>query len=348
MSQFGEGEVRPVKAHPPSGEENGKHSYFKRNGRIVFTLLVVLVFVGLAPLATVAWKLIDINREALTTSQQEYQLLLVSSMAHEIDIYIEGLDSQLVRVAQTLGGAVRRSGSGKQDEIRKILADVVDERMPYLHYTHFRGQAAQSISQGNLPESLEPVFALGLRDTAAGMVSTAKSRPDHAILSEPILLDTKPVRAVLVASAPVVSGGRFRGVLSALVDLQLVWDAVVARNRTGHLVFALDGNGRVVTSTNPAAALPGKDLSNSTELVSRFLSGAGRARETMPFIEEIDGEQRHYLGSYEVTGLGWGLFVQAELQDVYHPVRSMMKSTMAWALGALGPVSYTHLTLPTN
>jgi len=325
-----------LNSQPLQPAESTDRSSFKRNGRIVFTLLAVLVFVGLVPLATVAWKLIDINREALTTAQQEYQLLLVSSMAHEIDIHVAGLNSELVRVAQTLGGAVRRSGSGKQDEVRRILADVVDDRMPYLRYTHFSGQAAESISQGSLPESLEPIFASGLRDTAAGMVSTAKSRPDNAILSDPILLQTTPKQAVLVASAPVVSGGRFRGVLSALVDLQSVWHSVVDRNRTGHLVFALDGSGQVIASTNPVAISPGQDLSSSSDLVSRFLSGEGRARETMPFVKETAGSQRHYLGSYEVTGLGWGLFVQAELGDVYHPVRTMMKSTIAWALGALG------------
>jgi HD-GYP domain-containing protein (c-di-GMP phosphodiesterase class II) len=302
----------------------------------VFTLLAVLAFVGLTPLASVAWKLIVINREALTTAHQEYQLLLVSSMAHEIDIYVEGLDSQLVRVAQTLGGAVRRSGSENQDEIRRILADVVDERMPYLRYTHFRGQAAHSISQGNLPENLEPLFASGLRETAAGMVSSSRGRLDNAILSDPIVLGGMPRQAVMVASAPVVSGGNFRGVLSALVDLQRVWNAVVARNRTGHVVFALDGNGLVIASTNPMVVGPGQDLSDSSELVTRFISGEGRARETMPFVKEVDGSERHYLGSYEVTGLGWGLFVQAELHEVYHPVRSMMKSTIAWALGALG------------
>jgi HD-GYP domain-containing protein (c-di-GMP phosphodiesterase class II) len=336
MSLTEGGDRRVVKSPNPQTEESGGRSHFKRNSRIVFTLLAVLVFVGLVPLATVAWKLIDINREALTTSQQEYQLLLVSSMAHEIDIHVEGLDSELVRVAQTLGGAVRRSGSGKQEEIRRILADVVDKRMPYIRYTHFRGQEAESISQGSMPESLEPVFTSGLRETAAGMVSTVKSRPDHAILSDPVLLDSIPRQAVMVASAPVVSGGRFRGVLSALVDLQRVWNAVVARNRTGHLVFALDRSGQVIASTNPVTISPGQDLRNSSALISRFLSGEGRARETIPFMKEIEGSEHQFLGSYEVTGLGWGLFVQAELQDVYHPVSSMMRSTMAWALGALG------------
>jgi HD-GYP domain-containing protein (c-di-GMP phosphodiesterase class II) len=324
-----------VSCQPPATADGAERSYFKRNGRIVFTLLAVLVFAGLVPLATVSWKLIDINREALATSQQEFQLLLVSSMAHEIDIHVEGLDSELVRVAQTLSGAVRRSGSADKDEIRRILAGVVDERMPYLRYTSFRGQAAESISAGALPYTLEPIFAAGLRETAAGLVQRAKSRPDHAILSDPILLDTSPRQAVMVASAPVVSGGRFRGVLSALVDLQRVWNAVVARNRTGHLVFALDGSGRVFASTNPVVIGPGEDASES-DLAARFLSGEGRALETMPFAREVDGSERHHLGSYGVTSQGWGIFVQAELEDVYHPVQSMIKSTMTWAAVALG------------
>jgi hypothetical protein len=324
-----------VSSKPPAAADGAERSYFKRNGRIVFTLLAVLVFVGLVPLATVSWKLIDINREALATSQQEFQLLLVSSIAHEIDIHVEGLDSELVRVAQTLSGAVRRSGSADKDEMNRILAGVVDERMPYLRYTSFRGQAAESISQGALPYTLEPIFAAGLRETAADLVQQSKSRPDHAILSGPILLDTSPRQAVMVASAPVVSGGRFRGVLSALVDLQRVWNAVVARNRTGHLVFALDGSGRVIASTNPVLIGPGEDAGES-ELAARFLSGDGRARETMPFVKEVDGSERQYLGSYGVTGQGWGVFVQAELDDVYHPVRSMINSTTTWAVAALG------------
>jgi HD-GYP domain-containing protein (c-di-GMP phosphodiesterase class II) len=329
-----------VSSKPPAAADGAERSYFKRNGRIVFTLLAVLVFVGLVPLATVSWKLIDINREALATSQQEFQLLLVSSIANEIDIHVEGLDSELVRVAQTLGGVVRRSGSANKDEIRRILGGVVDERMPYLRFTSFSGQAAESISQGALPYTLEPVFASGLRETAADLVRQAKKRPDHAILSDPILLDTLPRQAVLVASAPVVSGGRFRGVLSALVDLQRVWNAVAARNRSGHLVFAMDGSGRVFASTNPVLIGPGQEAGES-DLTARFLSGDGRARETMPFTREVDGSQRNYLGSYGVTSQGWGVFVQAELDDVYHPVRSMINSTMinsttTWAMVALG------------
>lgn len=318
-----------------SSREGAESPAFTRKGRIVFTLLAVLVFIGLAPLATVAWKLIDINREALTTAQQEYQLLLASSISHEVDVHVQGFDSQLVRVAQTLGGTVRRSGPGREEEIRRTLVEVVDERILYLRYTYFRGSAASSISEGDLPANLEPIFAAGLRDAAEILAQTAQSRPEQAIMSSPILLDSHPTRAVLVVSAPVVSRGRFRGVLSALVDLQRVWDAVVARNRTGHEVFALDGAGRLFASTNPSSVRIGPDAGRS-ELMERFLSGEGRARETVPFTLDVDGSEERYLGSYAVTRQGWGIFVQARLQDVYLPVKDMAQSTMSWALAVLG------------
>ena len=85
---------------------------FKRRGRIVLSLLAVFVIVGLGPLASVAWKLIDTNREALKTAQQEYQLLLAASVAQDVDIHVEGFRSQLVRLAKALGPAGRRPDAG--------------------------------------------------------------------------------------------------------------------------------------------------------------------------------------------------------------------------------------------
>jgi HD-GYP domain-containing protein (c-di-GMP phosphodiesterase class II) len=326
--------VSVISTNPDSGE-GSEHPGFRRSGRIVFTLLAVLVLIGLAPLATVAWKLIEINRESLTTSSQELQLLLASSIANEVDVHVEGLESELVRVAQTLGVAAVRPGTGRHAEVHRTLVDVVDERMLYLRYTYFRGQRATYLEQGNLPEKLEPIFANGLREAAEILARTALSRPEQAIVSDPILLDSEPRRAVLVVTAPVVSRGRFSGVLSALVDLQLVWDSVAARNRTGHVIFVLDDSGQVVASSNPASVVPGRDASGSA-LVTRFLSSGRRARETLPFVETVDGREQHYLGSYEKTRQGWGVFVQARLEDVYLPVRDMRSSALSWALAVLG------------
>jgi len=318
-----------------SAKKLTEHPFLKRRGRIVFTLLAVLVLIGLAPLGTVAWKLIDINREALSTAQREYQLLMASSVSNELDIHVDGLRSQLLRVAQTMSGAIRRQGYEPQGELRRVLDDVLDERMLYLRYTYFRENDSKSISAGELPEQLDPAFGAGLQEAVQILSRDASMRGQKTIVSEPFLLGTQPRRAVLVVSAPVVSRGRFRGVLSALVDLSVVWEAVVGRNTSGHMIYALDPTGRVIASNSPARIVPGTDATRSA-LVVRYLSPEGLGSETMPFSQTEDGVEESYIGSFEATRLGWGVFVQARLQDVYAPVRHMVDSITTWALFVLG------------
>ena len=65
------------------------------------------------------------------------------------------------------------------------------------------------------------------------------------------------------------------------VDLDGVWHSVIDHNRTGHVVYAVDAPGRIFASSRPLEAAPGYDASQSA-LSQRFLSGSGRARETMP------------------------------------------------------------------
>jgi HD-GYP domain-containing protein (c-di-GMP phosphodiesterase class II) len=315
-------------AEPARPVERGA---FRRRGRIVFTLAAVLVCVGLVPLGTVAWKLIDINREALTTSTQEYQLLLATAVADEVDIHVEGIRAQTTRMAQTLGGAVRRAAP--PEELRRTLEGLLDARMPHLTYAYFSGTELRTITVGDRPREVQPLLEAAPRTWAKILSVGSPDETQRSILSDPVLAGGERPRAVVVASAPVVSRGRFRGVLSAVADLQGVWDSVSERNRTGHDVFGLDTAGRVFVS-NSASMPPGSERTGSA-LVRRFLGG-GRGRETLPFTDDEDGEERSYLGSYAVTDDGWGIFVQARLGEVYTPIRAMVDSIKQWALLALG------------
>ena len=80
----GRGVDTTVKQTEVAGVAKPARPAFRRRGRIVFSLLAMLAFVGLTPMATIAWKQIELNREALKTSHQEYQLLLASSIAAEL------------------------------------------------------------------------------------------------------------------------------------------------------------------------------------------------------------------------------------------------------------------------
>lgn len=306
-----------------------------RRSRIVFSLLAVFVFVGLAPLAAVAWKLIDLNREALTTAQQEFQLLLASSIADELDIHVENLRYQLVVLARTLGASVTVDGSERALDLRTVLEDATDGRLVFIQYSATDARGGRSISAGSLPEGFEVAFRVALEQAVQQLAVPGAGPAAGAIVTAPLLPDREPLTPALVISAPVVSGGRFRGVLSVMVDLQEVWNTVVAQNRTGHAVFAVDRTARVIASTDVARIAPGSDVSDSA-LAQRFLSSEGRTRETLPYVDLSGDTEQSYLASYVTTGQGWGVFVRAKQREVYLPVQAMTEGTINWSLAVLG------------
>ena len=323
----------PLAASGEAGNLSAGKSPIKRRGRILFSLLGVFVIVGLVPLGTVAWKLIDINREALKTSQQEYQLLMASSVARDLDGQVNALRSQLSSAARAVGRILGRPGPMDEETLQRALGDITDDRLLYVRYSDLRGGKVDTRSTATVSQDLDPVFVAGLRG-AAESVSDSRDDVPVATLSEPILLAGQPPRAVAILSAPVVSGGTFRGVLSALVDLQGVWEAVARGNRSGHTIFAIDRKGRVFASSARSGETQDRGIAQS-EIFRRFLTSRGGGRETMPFTLLRDGKPESYLGSYEVTREGWGIFVQAKERQVYLPVVAMVQSTLRWALAAL-------------
>ena len=284
----------------------------------------VLAIVGLAPLGTGVWRIIDLNGEALITSMQEYQLLLASSTAEKVDLKIDGLSSELVRAAQAVGG---RTGAGR-DGIRHALTDVLDDRVGYLRFVPRSSE--QPISVGRLPASLSVPFQV-----LVARAEAASDGREGVVVSQPIVSEEPASRSSVVISVPVLADGHHRGELSALVDLQSIWDSVTTANQGGAVVYALDDSGRVFASTAPSLIRPGEDRSRSA-LPRRFLSGEGRARETMPFKESQGEAETEFLGSYATTRQGWGVFVRAETRGVYLPLREVVSSTLAWGLAVLG------------
>lgn len=308
---------------------------FRRRGRIALILAGVLTLVSLAPLASVAWKLIDINREALKGSTQEYQLLLARSVARELDVHVQAFQMQVARVARALGPAATRDGSLPSSQVRAMLSEVADDRLLYLRYADLKGHAVDSTSGAQVPQNLQPLFLQGLREAAESVADHRAETPEVATASLPVLLPGEVPRAALVLSAPVVAGGSFRGVLSAIVDLQAIWVDVVRHYPSAHRIAGVDPRGILFASTDTDGDPPGSDLSH-VHLVRSFRSSQGRSIETRPFELQRQGKPVTHLGSYEVTAQGWAILVYARDQEVYLPVSSMVQSTLFWAVGIFG------------
>ena len=313
-----------------AADNKAEKGAFRRRGRIAWTLVAAMLLVGLAPLALMAWRQVQFNRVALATAQQEYQQLVAETIARDTDVRVDGLRSELLRIAQTAASGTLARSKPIEPLLRQSLTDVVDGRMPYLRYDYFQGSKVRTVDAGELPDSLRPIFEDGLTGTVELLAELATSRPDTTILSDPILVGRNK-RAHVVISAPLISEGRFRGVLSSLVDLQGVWASVVSNRWNGHTIFAVDRHGKIFASNSLQRLKPGFDVTESA-LVERFLTAARVGRETMPFTDIVDGEPTEFLGSYEVTRERWGIFIQAPVSDVYRPVEAMIESTWNTAL----------------
>jgi HAMP domain-containing protein len=311
---------------------------YRRRVRTRHLLLAAFSFFTLAPLGSVAWRLIDRNREDLKTSQQEFQHLLASTISREIDIHVESAKAQLVRGARSIALAAPAASGSDDDAIRRVLETVADDRMRYVRFTDLRGHVHDSRNVAACPEGLEPAFLAGFRLAAESLAEHGGTGTDSTTHGDPLLLPGAPRRAALLLSAPVLASGRFLGVVSALVDLQAVWDAVILGHPgTGHALFAVDSKGRLLTATKLPGVEIGRDMADS-EIVKRFRDHPGLATETVPFAwaPRHAGAVDRYLGSYEISREGWGVFVQAKERDIYDTVSKMIQSTIAWGLLALG------------
>jgi HD-GYP domain-containing protein (c-di-GMP phosphodiesterase class II) len=311
---------------------------FARRGHIVVAMLAVLIAVGIVPLATMSWKLIGKNRETLTREKQEYQVLLAASVAREIDLHVEGLRSEVLRVAQTLGAAVRRRGTTPVEQIERVLGEVTDARVAYVRYSYFHGDAVKAISAGDYPDPLEPLFEASLRRAAEEHAqSETGPDPSQTILSDPFFIHDGDRRAMLAVAAPVEASGAFRGVLTALVDLDRVWKAVALRNdKAGHLLFAVDERGEVFASSDVNQVGPSANVSEWGIVQNYLRNGKRNATLATPFEIDQDGKTEHFIGTYELTQQGWGIFTQAREEEILWVVGDMERSTLTWTLVLFG------------
>jgi HD-GYP domain-containing protein (c-di-GMP phosphodiesterase class II) len=299
----------------------------RRRGRIVISLLIVLSVVGLAPVVSVAWKMVKLNREALTTTTRELQLLLAASIAAEVETSVEAMREHVGTISDGLGQDLAPGALPGSERMVRLLEGAAGRHVIHLRYTGADGEVRSTDPSVRFPPSLE--------ESIRASVEGARVTGDRGWLSSPVVLSGPGRDALLVASTTVLDRrGRDVGVLSAVVHFGSIWDPIMERNKRGQTVFAMTRDGTPFASNDPSQVLPGTDLGQS-ELVDRFRSNRGLASETAPFRWIVDGAEVPYLGSYRSTDEGWGIFVQARESDIYQPVRAMVESTLSWAALAL-------------
>ncbi len=303
--------------------------------RILYSFLAVLFFIGLAPLATVAWKLVDINKEALKTFQQQYQLLLVSSIAQRIDTIVDGYREKLLFLKETIRSSIgeRESQQLSRSPLANKLDSFLDEDIVLIHLSLSGIEPLVITRHPNYDQNVHITQAID--ENISMLISEGRSPSDDFVLMKGPVFPDFTTKVFFFFSTPLIISAREKGIITIVADMEDAWvDILKESKKTGYTIFALDASGNLITHSDMTKVVQMADL-REIEIVKKFIETGGRSKETSSFIESIDGKMVRFLASYEVTKNGWGIFVQVEEKKAYYTIRDIIKNTAFWALGVI-------------
>jgi HD-GYP domain-containing protein (c-di-GMP phosphodiesterase class II) len=143
----------------------------------------------------------------------------------------------------------------------------------------------------------------------------------------------KDARTVVVASTPIMYGGRFLGMIAGVVDLQFLIKRLQEVSLGGLTPYVVDSQGRLVAGASPEYAT-GQDMSRF-EIVKNFLDEGVKAQLAATKEFNIrDGKRiTEMLGTYSpVTALDWAVVVQKPRREAYRGVYEMQRTARLLAL----------------
>lgn len=283
-------------------------------------LLGVVLLVALAPLALFRLLTTAEMKESLVTAQQEHQLHLATTVATQIDAFLD----QVGRSASKIGEAVGTLTANADADAPPFLGSFLDDTIVLARYIPSGGTASASRRQDFvLPPALDDVLRKDANALlAAGMGQLAPSNRS-AILSGPFAIG--PERLLVVAvSSPVQRHGRFVGAYQEVALLQRVWDEAAGAIPAPTRLYLLRADGSLAASS-PADGLVADPRSfKEREIVQLFLRSRGRSRGARAFdVTTSSGQTRRVLGSYAATSHSWGVFIEVDEHLALAPVERL-------------------------
>jgi HD-GYP domain-containing protein (c-di-GMP phosphodiesterase class II) len=305
-----------------------------RRGRILFSILGLLLGVGVLPLVWTSNRLVTRSREDLEVSLKETQIAKAKTLARQAELYVRSAHSQIVTIARTLeldAGRVPFAERVAQLNRQKALAPYLEgdeaKRLVYLGVVDTGGSAALAgldLRDPKLQEQLQEGFQRGQNGTR--------------MISVPVVSDSLQ-EPVIIIGEPVKWAGRVLGVVLGVASLQPIREMTTESSGASE-VFLIDPRGRIVAHSDPAQPL-GADYSR-VPIVAEFLLGQQKTGGTVNF--EMPGEDgpKAMVGTFIPLSddSGWGVVVQTDEDTAYRAaiaLRDQSFKTVA-IVGALAVV----------
>lgn len=313
----------------------------RRRGRILVSLLLLLLGVGVVPLVATSYHLVSRSREILELDQKATQLDKARSLSLQVSVYVKSLQSQVVAIARTLevdvapsAFAARVARIRDDDGLRRYVEDA-NSRFHYVSVVDASSTGARSGVQLSEP-AIEQLLREGVTRGLQG-----KSMVSHPIIStslqEPVMVLAEPVipggtrnaaPANPAAEAPREEAGSqpssVQGVVLVVASLGPLWNMTRDLGQGGVFdVYVVDGRGRLIAHSDPRKLEGNLDVSD-VEIVKQFLASQGRTAATVPFTITTPAGSTQMLGTYTgIPDTGWGVIVQIPQDKAYYSAIQM-------------------------
>jgi len=298
---------------------------------ILYVILSVLILISVVPMYFYSTQVESINRERLITNERLLQNTVTRTVAEDISqrqaslrMMLENLSSSI----QVESGGDLTAEHVTAPELRALLETFVSSSED-LAYATLLNDEAKGISAGRiapdafLQRELEQAYSA--------------SREGRAYNGQPLVVGTgKSAHTVMLVSTPVMIGGRFVGMIGAVVDLQFLIRRLQEVSRGGLIPYVVDSQGRLVAGANSDYAT-GQDMTNM-EVVRNFVEQGSKAQMVAATREFnlSSGQPIKMLGTYcPVTNLDWAVIVQKPRAEAYRGVYDMQRTGRLLALMAI-------------
>jgi HD-GYP domain-containing protein (c-di-GMP phosphodiesterase class II) len=298
---------------------------------ILYVILGVLLVISIVPMYFYSAQVEAINRDRLKTNEMLLQNTVTRSLADDLSQHERSLRMMLANLSsaiQVASGGDIGSKNIEAPELRALLENFVSSS-DELAYATLLNSDAKGISAGRIAPD---AFLQRELQHAFDAARDGRAYNGQALQVE----DGKSSRTVVLVSSPVSYGGRFLGMVGAVVDLQFLIRRLHEVSGGGLIPYVVDSQGRLVAAGTPQY-VTGQDM-KSLEIVRNFVDEGNKAQlaATKEFDAKEGANSVEMLGTYSpVTALDWAVVVQKPQREAYRGVYEMQRTARLLALLAV-------------
>ncbi|HVI10422.1 MAG TPA: HD domain-containing phosphohydrolase [Candidatus Binatia bacterium] len=298
---------------------------------ILYVILGVLLVISIVPMYFYSAQVEAINRDRLKTNEMLLQNTVTRSLADDLSQHERSLRMMLANLSsaiQVASGGDIGSQNIQAPELRALLENFVSSS-DELAYATLLNSEARGISAGRITPD---AFLQRELQRAFDAAHDGRAYNGQALQVE----DGKNTRTVVLVSSPVSYGGRFLGMVGAVVDLQFLIRRLHEVSGGGLTPYVVDSQGRLVAA-GTAQYVTGQDM-KSIELVRNFVDAGNKAQlaATKEFAVREGKDNVEMLGTYSpVTALDWAVVVHKPQLEAYRGVYEMQRTARLLALLAV-------------